>query len=313
MKRAFALLLPLMLAACGETKPTTPDTVKPTVAFSNLPAMVAQPGALTVTATATDNVQVKEVRFYVGNDLLDTDTSAPYTSQLTFKEMGSYVLKVVAVDTSGNESEPVTQTLRVGTTDGEIPTLDVTGPTAVRTTAPVEFNISASDNVGVSKVTVYEGEKVIETFTQFPAKLTRSFTSADNGTHRYRFVAVDAAGNQSEKSFGFEVNITSAVTDTQKPVVVFGQLPAVITAAGTYPLSVSATDNVGVERISIEVVYTVAGVSTSQIFPDIVGSSGKIDIPVTRELNGRYDVTATAYDAAGNAGRSATNFTVAIP
>lgn len=308
MKRALPLLLPLLLAACGETKPTVPDTVKPTVALSDVATTLDQPGTLTVKATATDNVRVKEVRFYVGNDLLATDTSAPYTAPLKLNQNGTHTIKAIAVDTSGNESEPAIQTVQVGAVTNEQPKLNVTGPIAVRTTAPTEFNIAVTN---FSKVTVYEGDKVLHTFTQFPAKFTHSFTSADNGTHTYRFVAENAAGDRVESNLPFEVSISSNTGDATKPVVTFGQIPATITAAGTYSLTISATDNVGVDHIDVQVMFN--GTVIPQLSTTIKGNNGLLQIPVSREFNGRYEVLATAYDAAGNVGKNILPITVAIP
>ena len=90
--------------------PTTPtlDTTPPTVQITSplTGTRIPNNGNVTITATATDNVGVVQVAFYVDGVLLATDTSAPYSAHWNAKKAANvnhYVL-VTAWDAAGNHS-----------------------------------------------------------------------------------------------------------------------------------------------------------------------------------------------------------------
>ena len=64
---------------------------------------------VTITATATDNVGVTKVEFYVGGKLLAADPSSPYavTWKVPAKSNVSYTIKVIAYDSAGNTASGV--------------------------------------------------------------------------------------------------------------------------------------------------------------------------------------------------------------
>jgi hypothetical protein len=85
---------------------TLPDTVAPVVALSNLVSGSTVSGSVAVTATATDNVGVSKVEFYVNNVLKATDTASPYTFNwdTSTSANGSYTLTAKAYDAASNVS-----------------------------------------------------------------------------------------------------------------------------------------------------------------------------------------------------------------
>lgn len=313
MNRSWlTLALPLLLTACGNGTPTpgTPDTQKPVVTLS-APEQAALNSSVKVVAEATDNVGVKAVRFYVGEELVATDTTAPYELPLDLKQSGLLTLRAVAVDTSGNENEPATRTVRVGEGDFEAPMLVFSGPKSVQTTAPVEFTVSATDDRGVARVEFYEGGTKLATVTQAPYVLTRSFTLADRGQHTYRAVAYDAAGNKAESTYTFTVALSDNM-DLERPTLTLDVPLQAITVPGEYKLGFSASDNVGVVRLDVQLIAQTAFGSDVKSFT-LTQSSGQLPLPVTRELNGTYTLTVTAYDASGNSARQMAIFKVMIP
>lgn len=86
---------------------STADTGPPVVAIAS-PAngSVARNTVVSITATATDNVGVARVQFYVNNTLMATDIGAPYTYswKVPAKNNASYTIKAVAYDAAGNSA-----------------------------------------------------------------------------------------------------------------------------------------------------------------------------------------------------------------
>lgn len=82
---------------------TTPPSVNITAPASNA---TVSGGSVTLSATASDNVAVTKVEFYMNNTLLGTDTASPYTFGLntTLYPDGSYTLTTKAYDLAGNSN-----------------------------------------------------------------------------------------------------------------------------------------------------------------------------------------------------------------
>ena len=308
------LVASLLLGACGSapSSSTSADRTPPRVTLDALPGTV-RPGKVQVQATASDDVAVREVRFYLNDQLVDTDRTEPYQTTYDLSQSGSFVLKAVAVDTSGNESAPATQTVKVEeAADTERPTISLSGPARVSTSAPIEFVAAATDNVGVVRVEFYDGAQRLAEDTQAPYILTRSMTSADNGIHTIRAMAYDAAGNSAEASQTVTVTLSATQpADNIKPTLKL-DVPGTITTPGDYTLAFSASDNVGVVKLDVQLVAQTA--LGKQVFPYTLNqSSGTLPLSVTRELNGTYTLSVIAYDAAGNSVHQQAVITVAIP
>ena len=109
---------------------------------------IAEEGKLVrVTARVEDDVQVREVRFFVNDELIATDGNFPFEVRLTTptRADGSdfFSLRAVAVDTGGNATS--TETILVEL----VP--DLTPPEAVELfPAPDSFNMDAADRVSIA-------------------------------------------------------------------------------------------------------------------------------------------------------------------
>ena len=82
-----------------------PDTTPPITSITAPTAGSSVNGTIQVTATASDNVKVKQVKFYLdGTILLGTDSSSPYklTWNTNIAPNGSHILTTRATDTSNN-------------------------------------------------------------------------------------------------------------------------------------------------------------------------------------------------------------------
>jgi len=84
---------------------TLPDTQAPTVSITSPADNATVSGMLTISASATDNVGVTRVEFYIDGVLDHTDTTAPYSDSgdtSTVPDGSSYLLTARAYDAAGN-------------------------------------------------------------------------------------------------------------------------------------------------------------------------------------------------------------------
>jgi hypothetical protein len=102
------------------------DTQPPAVAFTAPAAGGTVSGTVAVQATASDNVGVTKVEFYLDNTLETTSTAAPYSWSFdtTTAANGTHALKVLAYDAAGNigqATESVTVQNAAGAVQPTIP------------------------------------------------------------------------------------------------------------------------------------------------------------------------------------------------
>lgn len=186
------------------------DTQSPTVNISSPTAGATVKGIVTVGVGATDNIGVTRVELYAGSTLVASDTASPFSFSwnTASRPDGATSLVAKAYDAKGNVgSKTVSVTVANATTSGT-PTTDTTGPvvsalnplpgTTVSGTLYVKG--SATDNVGVTRMTVaIDGvHKASGTQSVIYQWNTGSIAS---GTHTIKFVAYDAAGNATTKSY----------------------------------------------------------------------------------------------------------------
>ena len=178
------------------------DATAPTVII-NIPADGSTvSNTVDVTATASDNVGVYQVKFYIDGTFKQADTASPYyyTWYTTSSSEGSHVVKAVAYDAAGNSSS-ATATVTVQNqpaTDATAPTVIINIPADGSTVSnTVDVTATASDNVGVYQVKFYIDGTFVQADTSSPYNYTWYTTSASEGSHDVKAVAYDAAGNSS--------------------------------------------------------------------------------------------------------------------
>ncbi|MCH8072914.1 MAG: CHRD domain-containing protein [Proteobacteria bacterium] len=120
----FPLLAIFAIGGCGGSSsppappppppPPPPDVTAPTVSSVQVPAGAVN-RIVTLTLTATDNIGVTDVRFFVDGVLLGNDVSAPYSIDwdTSGETEGDHVLTAEAQDAAGNigQSAAVTATV----------------------------------------------------------------------------------------------------------------------------------------------------------------------------------------------------------
>lgn len=133
-----------------------------------------------------------------------------YYRMRAFKKTGKSV--------SYSSYSPVAAATTPVTADVTAPTVSISSPasgTTFTSAQTVSIAVSAQDNVGVSKVELYDGTTLMGTDSAAPYSFSWAITSANNGSHSFTAKAYDAAGNSTVSSpAGLNVNIASSTTTT---------------------------------------------------------------------------------------------------
>jgi chitodextrinase len=276
----------------------TPDTTPPTVSMTAPASGATVAGAITVSASATDNVGVVGVQFKLdGMNLGAEVTTAPYAvSWITGTVAnGAHSVTAVARDAAGNTTTAAVVTVTVAN-DTTPPAVSITAPTAgVSVAGLTTVSASATDNVGVVGVQFkLDGVNLGAEVTTAPYALSWNTTTATNGAHTVTAVARDAAGNTATAA---AVSVT-VFNDTTPPTVSMTAPAAGATVAGAITVSASATDNVGV----VGVQFKLDGMNLGA---EVTTAPYAVSWNTTTATNGPHTVTAVARDAAVNSTTSA--------
>lgn len=203
--------------------------------------------------------------------------------------------KAVALAKNTTSTTPLADTIA--------PSVSISSPsTGTTVSGTVQFAVSSTDNVGVSKVELWKDGALYATDTTSPYGFSWSTTVSNNGTHTFIAKSYDAAGNVGTSStVTLSVN---NVSDTTAPSVTITS-PAngsVLPTHGNATVTVAATDNVGVATIYILFDSTVRATCSS-------ASTCSASINLNKVSKGTHTITANAYDSAGNKGTTSITVT----
>lgn len=287
----------------GDNCNTPTDTTAPTVALTAPTEGVTVTGTVPISATASDNIGVDKVEFYLNSTLLGTDITAPYGLDWNSASMtnSTYTLTAKAYDVAGNFASDV-HTVTSQNGDTSVPT----APTNLKVTATAYNKVSLSwqastDNVGVTGYTVFRnGTPIAQVGTVANYQDT---TVSSNTKYSYQVTARDAAGNQSAASTNVSVT-TPTVPDSQAPSTPTG-LNGTAASASQINLSwQSSTDNIGVTGYDV---YRATGNGSLQKIATATSTSfGDTNLA----SNTTYNYAVRARDAAGNVSPNSTKVKV---
>ena len=163
------------------------------------------------------------------------------------------------------------------------------GSTAV-VGAPITLTATATDDESVASVQFFDGTTSIGTDTTSPFSI--SWTPSTTGTHALTARATDNGG-ASTTSAAVSVTINASTGDAQPPTVAI-TAPAALAdgLTGTVTFSASATDNVGVASVELEIDGQPLATRTSAPY------SATID--TTQYVPGQHVLRVRATDTSGN-------------
>jgi|GEM_PF-1757508 len=176
--------------------------------------------------------------------------------------------------------------------DSTNPSVSIVSPThgsTVSGTVPIQ--VSASDNKSVAWVQLWIDSSFFQTSYVSPFPFSLNTQLLANGTHTLQFKAYDAAGNIG--SSAATAIIVNNSTDNIFPTNVSITSPANgASVSGKTVLTATASDNMGVAKMEF---YD----GTTKIGQDLF-SPFEVYWQSNKAANGTHQLTAKAYDAAGN-------------
>ncbi|NJK42872.1 MAG: hypothetical protein HC933_00210 [Pleurocapsa sp. SU_196_0] len=270
-----------------------PDTTNPTVSLSSSANPVVNTSAITLSATASDDVGVARVEFYKNSVLVSTDSSAPYELAQSFMaaDSGAYSYTAKAFDATGNNTTSSALDLSITVPDTTAPTISLSSSSnPVTSNAPVTLSATVSDDIGVVRVKFFENgvEKLEDTSAPFTAPA--QYNAVNSGSKTWTATAFDAAGNTTTATLELSVN----VPDTTAPTVAL--LSTVTPVTNAVNLEASASDDIGVTRVDFYNGATLIGSDSSAPY--------SLGVSIVAAGLGYNAFKAVAVDATGNAGDS---------
>jgi hypothetical protein len=247
-------------------------------------------GNVNLSATATDDVGVVQVSFFVDGTLIGSATTAPYqiTWDSTTVTDGDHDLTAEALDAAGNVGTSTTRTITLANGIDTTPPQVSLNALASPLSGTVTVSALATDDVGVAQLEFFVDAVLIGTDTVSNFEVLWDTTSVTNGSHELTARAHDAAGNMTVSS---PLTVTVA-NDSQPPSVSITSPEDGDDVSGQVLVIIAATDDIGVTEVRLLVNGATVGTDTTSPF--------EIIWDTTIITDDRYDLVARALDAAGN-------------
>ena len=184
---------------------------------------------------------------------------------------------------------------QANTTDLQPPSVAITAPTGGTVSGIVPINVTASDNVGVSRVDLLVSGTLLASDISAPYAFSWDSTALAGSSASLVARAYDAAGN-SASSAAMTVTVASAAgpapADTTPPTVAITSPGNSSTVSGMVTISAKASDNVAVASLSLYLDGKV--VSTGN------GTSLSYKWNTRKAASGTHTISAIAKDSSGN-------------
>lgn len=181
------------------------------------------------------------------------------------------------------------------TADTQAPTASIGAPLGSSTvTGLVPVDVSASDNVGVTKVELRVNGTLVATDTSAPFAFSWDSAMVANGMATLSATAIDAAGNAG-RSADVAVNVANvAAVDTVPPVLSIANPINGSKVKGNVAIKVNASDNNGTAGLVQTLYIDGARVAT------VSGGTLSYNWNTKKASAGGHSIQAVATDAAGN-------------
>ncbi len=302
---------------------STSDTTAPAVSMTSPTASQTVSGTLNYAASATDNVGVARVAFYLdgsGTALL-SDTSSPYGGSLNTATLpnGTHTLRAVAYDAAGlSTSSQVSFNVQNTTTSTGSTTSPTVAWMAPLSGATLRGRISGSQcaisaPTTIRRTSFYATGWQINNDYNAPFNCDFDTTRLKDGPYTLRARTYNTNGGWTDTSINVTIaNNTAAPAPTPTeptptntaPTVSITSPTASQTVAGTVSYAANATDDAGVARVA----FYLDG-STTALLSDTASPYGG-SLNTTTLPNGTHTLRAVAFDAAGLSTSTQVSFNV---
>ncbi|WP_242360263.1 MULTISPECIES: Ig-like domain-containing protein [Anaeromyxobacter] len=270
--------------------PVYVDRQPPSVAVTSPQDGVVVSGQLEVVASVSDDRRVRRVELQVDGVKVAEDGQSYPTSTMrlvwnsgTFAN-GVHALVVVAEDAAGNVTRSAPVSVEVN--DATAPSVAISAPAdGASFRAPFDLVATVTDDGIVARTEVSVDGALVATDATPPYVTTVDTASLEEREHKLSVTALDGAGNTASREIAFWVDRTPPTAELVAPAA-----PA--TVSGTYVLEVRAADAQRVARVDFYLGAAVLG-SVAEAPYQLSWDTAAFD-------NADLDVTAIAYDAAGN-------------
>lgn len=296
----------------------TSDTTSPALGFlqpqigGDLNGLIGISGGELVRVSALDDTGVAQVSLFADGVFVSADGDAPYTflyDTSSFADGSQHTLTAVAMDQAGNSTSISTVVTTRAGFDATPPTLAFVQPQVIGGSATVvssnatPVQVDARDNAAVASVSVFADGVLLGTLTAAPYTFVWDTSSFAAGSqHTLVAVAADQANNFSS----VEITVTvTASSDTTPPAVSFQQPQAggEVGRSPSEPITVNATDNVGVASVSLYADGNLVGAMATAPYAFAWDTSALA-------VGSQHTLTAAAADQAGNS--STVSITVTV-
>jgi hypothetical protein len=197
-----------------------PDTTPPSTAITSPANGSTVSGTVTINASASDNVGVARVDLYIDGALSGTATGAPYsfTWNTSGAAGGTHTLQTRAFDAASNTGSSAIVNVTINApADTTPPTAAIASPAdGAAVTSGSVVSVTASDNVGVSKVELWVDGALGATDTTSPYDFSIGALSA--GQHTLQARGYDAAGNVGISA---TITVTMGSSSTPSDIVIY--------------------------------------------------------------------------------------------
>jgi hypothetical protein len=303
-----------------------------------------------LTATASDNVGVTRVEFYIDGTLQSTDSTSPYSASLNTSNYtnASHSLTAKAYDAAGNVGTASAVNVTINNPPAVIPTLCTSGTRVEAETMTISGGVAVEDSLasgGKEWGSSALGASVQLSYPSAAGSFTlRSRYSSSAGASRTLYIdgaskgsitfaaagnytlldtpqtltaathtiklSIDA-GNESGMALDYiDLCPVAPPPDTTPPSIIITAPFANTTIAGTYTVSVNAADASGVSKVDFSI-------DSGAVLLSDTTSPYSYDLDTTKLTNAPHSIKVTAYDTAGNSNNQTVavtvNNTITIP